>query len=628
MNKVPQRLSSLGIGKVTSDILLSKASADSKDITRPKVRHSELKLLDARSLTVVDNWIRSATGKGDLSKRNKAVALHLPTVLKTLQRLRSTDNRAPYFALISKVQSSKISWLNNASRPIDTKGALPVEFFNEVSNMIYRISLTCDAHEQLMLSRFTLRLLQTYEKSLSQRAGYDSKLSAKFFRNCLIPIARTESVSLVSEAIKSIPIEQQGLKFLMELAFYYHSSQFTKVLHQLNGSKLDSIFLSQDEIDAFFPLLFGIIQSFVTYGDEKTCTRLITKLSKEWGYQMDPHHQGLLVELCQKYAADQVLQSLEISNPSLQWKSLQSQWTWSEFMTYLSDQNVDLFKENQDLDFLQEKLASVASTLAEWKLFLLVYKIPDDANTSLKSFAISTVLFHLVTKKRSPFVLSILEHMLYEMGYCQEFIDTGKLQSESRYSGFHCLFKTFSTRDSAILTSYTLFTFLEQNPQLPFKFTTSDFYHMMHACLAGPDHHTLYYFLFHYIKMMGSSLYNVNGEEVSWALPLSIEKLLMNVVVKGKRDDRVREIIDEVKSWFLQHRSSTEKTVIDLAFLKQVFGNEYLPTLTVKSMIALEQRHATDAYTSRDQRYSLAADLRANRRMRRMLDFIVENVSM
>ncbi|QLL34102.1 hypothetical protein HG536_0F04280 [Torulaspora globosa] len=624
MNKVPQRVSSFGIGKLTSDILLSRAPVDSNGTGKHKAE--KLILRSAGSQTLIDNWLKNAKVVNGPSKNGKAVTLHLPVVLKTLQRLRSTDNRASYFALISKIQSSRISWLDIANKPIDCNGALPVEFFNEVSSMLYRISLTCDAQELRLLSKFTLNLLHSCKKSMNHRASFDLKVRTKLFRNCLMPIARTESVALINEALDAIPTEQGNLKYLTELAFYYHSSQFTKVLSQLNKINLGKITLSPNEIDAFFPLFFGIIQSFVIYGDEQTCVWLITKLSKDWGYQMDPHYRGMLAELCEKYAAYQVLGTLAVSSPLLQWKALQSQLTWEEFMKHLRHLNIDLFKESQDLDFLQEKLATVGPNLKAWELFLRD-KIPDDANPSLKSFAVNTILMHLAANKRLPFVLSILEHLINEVGYAQQLLDSGKLLSTSKYSGFHCLFKACSVRNPAIFSSYTLFKFLEQNQQIPFKFTSLDFYYMMQACLAGADHHSLYFFLFQFIRMMGPSFYADNQGKSSWALPVSIEQLLRHKVAKERGDDKVMQIVNEVRNWFLEHRSNAFDTTIDLAFLREAFGDKYLPSLTVGSMIALEQKHIDKYMSSGDEQYCPAADLHASRRLKRMLASLMENIN-
>ncbi|QLQ81712.1 hypothetical protein HG537_0F04730 [Torulaspora globosa] len=623
MNKVPQRVSSFGIGRLTSDILLSKASADSNGNGKHKAE--ALVIRNAGTQTMIDNWLKNAKVVTDSMKNGKTVRLHLPVVLKTLQRLRSTDNRASYFALISKIQSSRIAWLNIADKPIDTGGALPVEFFNEVSSMIYRISLTCDAQELRLVSKFLLSLLHNYKKSMERRAAFDLKVKTKFFRNCLMPIARTESIALTTEALGAIPMGQENLKYLTELAFYYHSSQFTKVVCQLNKINSGKINLSANEIDAFFPLFFGIIQSSIMYDDEQTCVRLITKLSKDWGYQIDPHSRGLLLELCEKYAAYQVMSVLEVSSPLLEWKRLQSQLTWEEFMRHLSYLNVDLFKENQDLDFLQEKLSIVGPNLKAWEIFL--HKIPDNANPSLKSFAVNTILMYLVANKRLPFVLSILEHLINEMGYAQQLVDSGKLLSISKYSGFHCLFKAFSVRNPAIFSSYTLFKFLEQNPQIPFKFTSLDFYYMMQACLAGADHHSLYFFLFQFIKIMGPSFYVDNQGKPSWALPTSIEQLLKHKVAKGRGDDRIMQIVNEIRNWFLEHRSSASDTGIDSAFLKQAFGDKYLPNLTVKSMIALEQKHRNKHTFSGDEQYYLADDLRSSRRLQRILDSLMGNIN-
>lgn len=628
MSKFLKNPSSFGIEKLTSDVLLRRTSAvggnNEEPVTRLTTDGSNLRV--SKSQTVVDNWVRNAMSRKD-SSREEEVKLELPIILKTLQRLRSTDSRSSYFALLSKIQSSRIQWLTNAGKPISNSGAVPVEFYNEVSSMIYRISLGCDMHGLQMLSRFLLKLLASYNQSLEQRAALDFKVSGKFLRNCLLPIAKTGSVSLVNEALKRTPPDQKNVKCLVELAYYYHSSQFTKVLCQLKHLNATDFSPSQEEFDAFFPLLFDVMQAFVVHGDEKSCVQLITNIIERWGYQIDSHHAGILRDLSEKFAANQVLNALGTSSPLLQWKLLQSRMTWEQLMSHLKDLNVDLFKESQDLDFSQRKLSVIPPSIADWKQFLSSEKSLVDGEPSLRSFTVNTILTHLVGEKKLPFIVSILEHMVYDLQCGQAFIDTGRLQGCSKYSGFHCLFKACSMSSSSILSSNVLLKFLQENQQIPFRFSTADFYFMMLSCLTGTDHHPLYYFLFQYYRIMGSSLYDERNGTVFWALPSSIEQLLRCKVANRRSDTRVMEIMQEVQKYFTERSPRDRETGVDLAHLQNIFADKYISSLTVKSMIALEKKQKGQNFIDGGRYYSPASDLQTSVKLRRVLQFIKENTS-
>lgn len=621
------------IGKLSSEVLISKSGLNGTEKVRAQRLVSEVVRSVTRSQTVIDNWIHNAMRDKNYGHQKQVAVLHLPVVLKTLQRLRSTDKRASYFALVSKIKSSQIRWISQSEKVIDTRGDLPAEFYNEVSNMLYRLSLKCDLGQLEALSKFLLSLLASHESALEQRNSL--KRNIKFYRNCLLPITRTESAALLYEGLKIIPSSLTPLKLLIELAFYFQTSQFTKLSAHLEQHFLghDSVTLQKEEIDAFFPLFFSIMHKCIILGDEKTCKKILRKMTEDWNVELDDHHKSLLIEVCERNGAHEVFPALHnvnyfLSSPELRWKAIQYQSTWAELMSYMCDIDVNLFDEAQDLDFLQQKLSTVGPAFKDWKSFLDDNKVPEAANSSLKALAINTVLVNLVARKNIDFVMSILEHMIYDMNYCQQFLDTARLYGQTRYSGFHCLFKAFSRSPSAILTSSTLLSFLERKHDFLFNFTTNDYYFMMKSCLTGADHHSIYYFLFRYIWRNGSSLFRRTGDDLTWSLPPRIQQLLKHSVAEERGDVRVLEIIEKVRDWFLKEQPSSHDKISESS-LKHLFGDEFVSEITIRSLVALEKRYPMQEISGRSHKwqYSPSVDLDLSRRLHDLLCFVEHHLS-
>lgn len=613
------------IGKLTADVLVRRSKPNAN--VNPNARRLADTLMPSisKSQTVIDKWIQGAIHGNDIGHRNQATALHLPMVLKTLQRLRSSDRIDLYFALISKIQASQIRWISQNDREIAPSGEIPVEFYNEVSNVLYRISLKHEGEELVALSKFLLRFLASYQTSIQQRGTL--KPSTKVYRNCLLPIARTESVSLLQEGVKLIPTGSKNIRLLVELAFYLQTSQLNKLSAYLKRHLLadDGVTLNEEEIDCFFTLFFNIMQKTISLGDENTSKRLMDRITKDWNYKIDDHHQSLLIEICERNAAIEVLQALDAANffhskPELKWKAVQSHLSWDDFMVHLCAVDVNLFKERQDLDFLQQKLATVGPTLKDWRDFLKYHRVPEDANPSLKALVVKIILVDLVSKKSLEFVMSVMEYILYEMKYCKAFLNTSLLVGHEDCSGFHCLFKAISRSRSSILTSFTLFKFLRQNQALQFNFTTKDYFYMMRTCLNYSNPQPLYFFLFEYIMDRGSSLYQVANDGLTWALPPMIEKLLLSDVPRMTGDRRVVEIIEQVRDWYLNRYSNTRGTQMDKGTLKHIFDEDYVPELTIASLLDFEREPPAEG--NYQQHYSPSADIHMSNRLRDMLKFI------
>lgn len=639
MKNVLKGNKSAGFGKIAFDILISEKPA-AQNLHDVKTSVHKPLLREAKTQSITDRWLQNAMAKQTAKYPSSTVVLHLPIVLKTLQRLRSSDNRASFFKLLNKIKSSRIQWISQTGKYIKNDGKSPLELFHEVSNMLYRMAIM-DKHakDSELLAKFVLQLMTSYQEVLRSSSINNLQQTTKFYRNCLMIIVKTESIGNLLAAFEQIPAECVNLRCLAEIAFYQQSDQVSKALDYLEEKFLSpgSAPLSSEEVIAFFPLFFTIMQTCIVHGEQQTCCNLLGKLANDWKYEMDDHHYTLLVELCEKYATDKAHISLgqaypHYSNKLVPWKSLQSEMSWEQFITFLYKTKVNLFKENQDLDFLQHKLSTVGSTTQEWQSFLEKIKVPEDANSSLKAFIINSVLIYLVANRNLGFFMSVLEYLIYEKNYGRHFLDSQKLVGQSKYSNFHILFKAIANSSSSILTACELFKFLEKNPQLAFKFTTNDFYCMMKTCVAGANHHALYFFLFQYILTKGHTFFVESGTHRTWVLPSRIKLLLKNCVFGLRGDRRAIEITDNVGEWFMKRSLEAEYVdSIDEATLKNIFGSEYLPNLDMNTLLSLERKyeHEHDITNEKVDRsgYSLSVDMQKSRRINRLLEHIIKQSS-
>lgn len=120
-------------------------------------------------------------------------------------------------------------------RPIDTLpyGRLPLEFFHELSNMLYNISLR-PVNDKIALAKFSLQLLDHYyflkAKAFTGKEEFQS--NPKFLRNCAFLVAKSQSnyYLKVMQGLFTENSEGQLLIKLSQLAFYVETSQWTSVV--------------------------------------------------------------------------------------------------------------------------------------------------------------------------------------------------------------------------------------------------------------------------------------------------------------------------------------------------------------------------------------------------------------
>ncbi|CDH13149.1 uncharacterized protein ZBAI_04935 [Zygosaccharomyces bailii ISA1307] len=588
VKSVSKRKLSFDVGKLARDVLIKE-----KSLSGP--RHIAATRMPNENDSITDMWLKRALTKRWDKSLVEGVRLYLPVVLKTLQRLRSSDNTKSYFTLLNKIKSSNVTWISQNGNNVGNRQKVPIEFYHEVSNMIYRMTLypSNDFIDSSALASFSEEILHQYQQLPASGIVSGKQYQAKFYRNCLMVIIKSESLLSLLVAFKSLPSHQAGLKLLAELSFYHQTGQFTKVLDFLHESILTKgASVTRMQIDAFFPVLFNVLRECLINGEEEVSCKLLAKLT-EWNYEMDDHHFTILRELSERFAMNKVLLTLarlrdDNRIEELKEKIVQSRMSWVEYCNYIQARQIDLFRNKMDYDLSQVILSAMNLSPQNWKGFIRQNNIPQKANESLKAFYVNSILINSASHKKIGFTLAVLEHFIYEMQLVKGFIDSHKLAGYEKHSGFHVLFKSISNSSSAKLTAYTLFDFLRQNTALGFRFNVNDFYFSMKTCINSLDYQAVYFFLYQYLLMFGDTLYVKSEEDHDWELPGHMQQIVEMIHISGG-DERINEILREVRTFFLaQGLQCGQSSHVDEISLREIFGDKHLPIIQTKTESSLQ----------------------------------------
>lgn len=609
----------MDVGRLVRDILIADHNVSRGNNT--KLNHRD----NARD-SITDRWLKKALTKKKITSTREGVGIYLPVVLKTLQKLRSNDNTPSYFTLLNKIRASDVTWISQSGKRIKNREEVPIEFYNEVSNMINRMSLNCSNFNDLCaLADFSIKLMQGYRGLKVSTPSPDRPYETRFYKNCLSVVIRSESLLGLSKAFREIPNNQEGLKPLAELTFYHKTGQFIKVLDFLEGFILLSLAdksITKKQVNAFSTSLSNILQTCLINGEEEICNRFLKKLKNQWGYKLDEHSFTILKEICEKLGMDQVLLTIADKKEGIGKNILEKHMIWSEYIKSLNENGVDLFREELLFDYSQSILSNVGPHLDDWKTFIDSNPLPHDVNDSLKAFYVNSIMVNLSTKKNIGFMLSALEFLVYKRKLHQYLIFSHKILGSSKSAGFHSLIKSISNSESAQITAYTLHEFLKQHPNIGFQFNANDYYGLIKASTYKTDHNMIYYFLYQYLKDQGHTLYK-GPESTEWHLPYHISKLL-DQIHDSKFDKRTDEIKKDAKDFFIQRRLNNLQ--VDEDGLRKVFGEEYFPQITVETLLSLEETHKrSKSSLSSHSGYNSSLDLEYSRRLSNCVNFIIEH---
>lgn len=623
---------SSALGKIAAEVLLRETYISRKHDDYMKWNKPLVK--EAKNQSLTDAWLQEAIRDPKRKDTyNSKVVLSLPIVLRTLQRLRSNDSISMYFALMSRIKCSDIKWFSTNGYTVTASNHMPLEFFHELSTMLNRMFAAKQTPLDIdTITKFTFEFMSRYDFLMKSKSISNLRQTTKFYKNCIFLTTKSGSISHLLETLKRIPEKRQGLKVLAELTFYQQSSQTFRAFNFLEQKIMgpDAIHLDEEEVADFFPVFFSLMLSSISKGGENICCSLLKKLSADWKYEMSTHDYTILRELSERTAAIEVLITLQQCYPSyssvlMPWKTFESQLDWKRFIDGLYDVKIDLFSQEQDLDFLQFKLSSIGPKIQDWVTFLNKEIMPIDANESLKAFSLHSVLLYLGANKNLGFLVSILEHMIYEMNLAEVFLNTHKLLGQAKCSNFHVLFKAMSNSGSSVLSANFLFNFLLHERQLPFEFNANDFYYMMKSCLSGANYPAIYHFLYHCIRKLGATFYRTEGKELIWCLPPQIESLIRDNLALIRGDNRSLKIIKKLENWFTQ-QSSVKDSNIDTDTLKDIFGDAYFPKLDInvlQSWKKVEESSVSNTHQGFSV-YSTSSDIAMSERLRNLTRYMLD----
>ncbi|GAV53698.1 hypothetical protein ZYGR_0AK02000 [Zygosaccharomyces rouxii] len=622
-NIIVKRGFSMDVGKIAHDILI----ADRGTSERNKTNFNRFNRNNTRD-SITDKWLKKALTRKQHAYTQKEIEIYSPIILKTLQKLRSTDNTSVYFTLLNKIKVSDITWISQNGSRTKTREEIPIELYHEVSNMIYRMSLNCsDFKDFRALANFSIRLMDGYKQLTNSRSSLQTTYETKFYKNCLLVVIKSESIIALLDAFKKIPPSQNGFKALSELVFYHQTGQFIKVLECLEKFLTSPVekSITREQVRAFSTPLINILRACLLNDQEQICNSFLRKLKRQWGYKMDEHSFAVLKELSERLGMDQILLTLAADKQELGTRVVRKNMAWSEYIKSLHQSQIDLFKKELPFDYSQTILSSIGPSLQDWRTFIDSNPLPDDANDSLKAFYINSILIDLSTRKNIGFMLSALEYLVYKKKICQYLIYSHKLAGSMKSSGFHTLIKSISNSNSSKISAYTLHDFLQKHyREIGFQFNTNDFYYLMRACTYKADHHTICYFLYHYLKNQGHTLYT-GRKFVDWRLPHQIS-LILSQNNNSKLDKRIKEIEKNARELFI--KSKLDGSQVKDGHLRGLFGENYSPKVTIKDLLSIDAVGDQLESLMRNQSvYHLSIDLEYSQRLSNCLSYIINHSS-
>lgn len=620
---VVKRGLSIDVGKIAHNILIADRGPLERDNTN-------FKNLDKNNSidSITDKWLKKALTRKQYAYKKEEVEIYSPVVLKTLQKLRSTDNTSAYFKLLNKIKMSDITWVLQNGRRIKNNENVPIEFYHEISNMMYRMSLNCsDFKDFCALANFSIRLMNGY-KLTSPSSNSQISNETKFYKNCLLVVIKSESIVALLDAFKRLPPHQSGLKTLSELTFYHQTGQFIKVLEYLEEISFNSTLektITKEQIRAFSTPLLNILRSCLLNHEGNICVTFLEKLKKRWNYSIDDHSFAILRELSERLGIDQLLLIFTSDNQAKRTKIERKHMSWSEYINSLNQSQIDLFKEELPFNHFQTILSSVGSTLQDWKTFIDSNPLPKDSNDSLKAFYFNSILINLASCKNIGFILSVLEYLVYKKKVCQYLIYSHKLAESTNVSGFHTLIKSISNSTSSKISACTLHDFLQKHyREIGFRFNTNDYYHLMKACTYKADHQTIYYFLYHYLKNQGHTLYT-DTKNVDWKLPHHIS-LILDQINNSKLNRNVQKIVKNARDLFIQRK--LHGSHVKIHELQNLFGKNHSPQITIKGLLSMDAiEDQLEDLLHNQPVYYLSIDLEYSQRLSNCLSYIITHSS-
>ncbi|KOG96822.1 Mne1p [Saccharomyces eubayanus] len=656
MKSTFKRFSSTHIGK------LIKESLNTPEILPQLERKSSLHkhFLNAkRTNSITDKWLKDALTRKDKLHEDELrnVNLRLTVVLTTLQKLRTTYKPASYFALLNRIGTGHIKWLNKRGQQIDTPiyGRLPLEFYHELSNMLYSISLR-RANDKIALAKFSLQLLDRYyylkTNSFTGKKKFQS--NPKFLRNCGLLAVKSESIYYLKAMQELFRENAEGplLTSLTQLAFYVETHQWTNVLDCVYSCivDFDSVISKTHDrdiqtLELFSSYLVKSLELLITQDMENEVCQILTSLSSRWNFHFDEHDSSNLLQLCENHSCFKIIETLnKISFVSVETRHLEminssSEMSLKQCVNFLAKRNFQPFEQKSFLHSLSFKLKELPLSVKVWEQYIDefdAYMQAESISLPLRAFFVDILLKRLSTHRGFNFTLSIVEHMIYERNLWQPFLMTENIIDNKENSNFHYLFHAMSRAPSTKISLLTLFNRLKETG---YQFSIHDFLSMLKPCKRYSDC-DYFYFVFYNLLSIHSHKFlyfdKLSGKYL-WRLPNqivdAISGWLSNLEIGLQENtDRVVQITDDVNEWYvaerLNHLEETTIRPIDKIKLRNVFGEqETFFDMDSETFQDCEEKRGEEvrpqhSFSAKDGQYSLELDLSYSERIEDLLCYI------
>ncbi|SMN20723.1 similar to Saccharomyces cerevisiae YOR350C MNE1 Mitochondrial matrix protein involved in splicing Group I aI5-beta intron from COX1 mRNA [Maudiozyma saulgeensis] len=502
-----------------------------------------------KNRTITDKWLQDALNTRVEIKGPKVVSLQLPIILKTLQRLRTTNNTHLYFKLMKRLNSTKINWVTTnyaTSIKEQYEDNIPPEFYHELSSMLYKISLRLrhfkDEDDINALSKFTLNLISQYIVLLEKRK---TKLHVNFWKNVISVILKSKSLIYKEEIltlIKRLNLSSEEVNFgeilkeYTNLYFYLETDQllelenYVKGCLVLKGSDMSGI-LEESQLKIFSPLLVRTLQKYIMCGMEESYDHLAKLMVRNFSTILDEHDIATIDNLCKNEALTAFSTYLgltsfaneDIAFDTLRESLLIEQGSFLNILRKLQENNIDPYSSTYlgKLDFVLFKVeGKERPRLEHWeKEFPPILSYFANTNTPLpiKKFFVNTLMQHLVGDRYVGYVIAVLQTLYVRfkfdvpLGECQE-------DYSLTSTGFHPLFKLIEHSSYATMCSFRLFEhMLKLQKNGKFKFQPEDFNYLFISASDINDNMLFNYYLLHYLELYGHQ--NCNVETKDWVLP-------------------------------------------------------------------------------------------------------------
>lgn len=467
------------VGEIVLNIL-SRTNKEKSIIASPSIPKPK-----NQTDVLLSNAIRSHQPK-QVEHKSTDTVLSVPKVLKGLQYMRRSNNDKSFFTLLDKISSSDIRWVDRFNNEVKIDGSmcLPSEFYNELSFMLYKKSLSVSIYEYpeevFTLAKYALRLLKVYPRSR------DGHMDIKCISRCLQLVVKTRSVSYITLALTLM--DQFGSKLSRELnvvmkeitviSFFAQTRQFPKLLTKIDECFSNKMFIKgiHSHHSIFKPTLMSILRGLMAEGYNKESVKLLNNLLTEGSTMFDQHDINVLLQLSERTDNQDIVVILR----GLQGMSTESieDFHLDRCDESTSDYLYSLINVKSPMEIFGSKYYdSVQATLClkelnveEVKVVLkeLTEKFDNDRIRML--ITIDILLSYTSIFQSVENYISILNYIISDLNLSSDLFESTKL-AKSKFPGLYSLFNSIVNSDVntlSLLTSIERF-FAMKNPDISIR---------------------------------------------------------------------------------------------------------------------------------------------------------------